>query len=545
MTLPAAAGSRPAAADRSGFRRALSRSLLLRTVGTALSIGLIAVAAAQLFVMASVGDALYSERTVQLLHEHDRAMRLAQGFALRADAAGMDPDEFVASLLEDQLASGYGGTVGAMVVLFAVPAPADEQPAGAGISVDLAREAMAASAAFMEPAADGVVTEDMVASVAVTGEPQSWKVTIPAVLSNSSHHEPGIVFGGSLELDQRGSLGVFILYSLEAEHDALTMIQAIMTLGSVAIVITIGVITGVMTRQTVLPVRQAARAARRLSDGHFDERMPVRHQDEFAVLATSFNQMAASLQSHIASLEKLSTMQRRFVSDVSHELRTPVTTMGMASAVIYGARDQLDPAAKRSAELLHSQVERFGDLLADLLEVSRFDAGAVALDLGEHDMRRMVAWVVDGAQLLADTKGVEMVQQVPPQPVVAQVDARRVDRIIRNLLVNAIEHAEGRPVTITVADGVDSVAVAVRDEGVGLSPEQAVKVFDRFWRADPSRVRTTGGTGLGLFIAREDAHLHGGTLEVAGCLGQGALFILTLPKRAGQAMGTPPIPLVF
>ena len=132
---------------------------------------------------------------------------------------------------------------------------------------------------------------------------------------------------------------------------------------------------------------------------------------------------------------------------------------------------------------------------------------------------------------------------VPPEPVTAEAEARRVERVLRNLVFNAVEHAEGRPVEVELAADEATVAVLVRDHGIGLRPEDAERVFDRFWRADPARARTTGGSGLGLAISTEDAVLHGGRLEVVGQLGLGAAFRLLLPRTPEVALGPSPLPM--
>ena len=271
--------------------------------------------------------------------------------------------------------------------------------------------------------------------------------------------------------------------------------------------------------------------------------MPEKGEDEMATLARSFNEMADSLQDQIHRMEELSTLQRRFVSDVSHELRTPLTTIRMAGEVIHASRDGFDPASKRSAELLQTQLDRFEDLLADLLEISRFDAGAAVLDAEGRDVRDVVIQAVDHAAPLAERRGAWLHVVVPEERCVADIDPRRVERILRNLLVNAVEHAEGSTVEVTVGADAHAVAVTVRDRGVGMTPDEAAHVFDRFWRADPARARTTGGTGLGLAISLEDAHLHGGWLEAWGRPGRGASFRLTLPRRAGIRLSASPLPL--
>jgi len=254
--------------------------------------------------------------------------------------------------------------------------------------------------------------------------------------------------------------------------------------------------------------------------------------------------MGGALQSQIRQLEELSRVQRRFVSDVSHELRTPLTTVRMAADLLYESREDFgDPAAERSAELLQNQLDRFESLLADLLEISRFDAGAAILDAEPADLRDVVARVIEGAEPLARTKGSAVIVRGGDEPVVAEVDPRRIERVLRNLVVNALEHGEGRDIEVRLAAGDGAVAVAVRDHGIGLKPGEASRVFNRFWRADPARARTTGGTGLGLSIALEDAALHGGWLHAWGEPGGGSQFRLTVPRNAGGEVQRSPIPL--
>jgi two-component system, OmpR family, sensor histidine kinase MtrB len=262
-----------------------------------------------------------------------------------------------------------------------------------------------------------------------------------------------------------------------------------------------------------------------------------------ARLGASFNHMAASLQEQITQLATLSQMQQRFVSDVSHELRTPLTTVRMAAEVLYDARDDFDPINKRSAELLYNQVERFQSLLSDLLEISRFDAGVAMLDAEPEDILQVVAHVIEGAAPVAAEYGSEIILSAPADAIIVDMDARRIDRILRNLILNAVEHGEGKPVTVTVAASQTAVGIAVRDHGIGMAPAEAARVFDRFWRADPARARTTGGSGLGLSIAMEDTKLHNGWLQAWGKKGSGANFRLTLSLRQGEEIDKSPVQL--
>ena len=336
---------------------------------------------------------------------------------------------------------------------------------------------------------------------------------------------------------------LYFVFPLNDEQQTLQLVQTTLIGVGIALVALLAAIASLVTRWVVLPVRHAARAAQRLSGGHLEERMTVGGADDLAALATSFNDMAASLQEKLLQLEELSKAQRQFVSDVSHELRTPMTTIRMAAEILFESREDLDAAAARSAELLQSQIERFEVLLTDLLEISRHDSNVATLDPEPADVSDIVRRSADDAQQLAERRGCRIEFRLPAEACMAEVDRRRVERILRNLLVNAVEHGEGRDVVVTVAADRDAVAIAVRDHGVGLAPGEEQLVFERFWRADPARARTTGGTGLGLAIALEDARLHGGWLQAWGEKGRGSVFRLTLPRTAGEPLAGSPLPL--
>jgi len=336
---------------------------------------------------------------------------------------------------------------------------------------------------------------------------------------------------------------LYYVFPLTEEQQTLQLVQTTLIGVGIALVALLAAIASLVTRWVVLPVRHAARAAQRLSAGELDERMPAGGADDLAALATSFNEMAGNLQEKLQELEDLSKAQRQFVSDVSHELRTPMTTIRMAAEILFESREQLDPAAARSAELLTSQTERFEVLLTDLLEITRHDANVATLDAEPADICDIVRRSADDAQQLAERRGCRLEFRLPAHACIAEVDRRRVERILRNLLVNAVEHGEGRDVVVTVGEDRDAVAVAVRDHGVGLGPGEEQLVFERFWRADPARARTIGGTGLGLAISHEDARLHGGWLQAWGEKGRGAVFRLTLPRVAGEPLAGSPLPL--
>jgi len=366
-------------------------------------------------------------------------------------------------------------------------------------------------------------------------QPTTLVYSAPGQGSNGPALAVGVPLGTYYQL--------YYVFPFTNQQQTLLLVQRILIGIGLALVVLLAAIASLVTRWVVMPVRQAAQAAQRLSAGHLEERLPVLGKDDLAALATSFNEMAASLQDKLRKLEELSNVQRVFVSDVSHELRTPLSTIKMAADLLFESREELDPAGARSVELLQSQLERFESLLVDLLEISRYDAGAATLDADLVDVCDLVRHSADDAQQLAERGGSRIEFRLPAAGCFAEVDRRRVERILRNILVNAVEHGEGKDVVVTAAMDSDAVAVSVRDYGVGLRPGEEQLVFDRFWRADRARARTTGGTGLGLAISLEDARLHGGWLQAWGERGKGSVFRLTLPRVAGQPLAGSPLPL--
>ncbi|EWM15882.1 sensor histidine kinase MtrB [Kutzneria sp. 744] len=336
---------------------------------------------------------------------------------------------------------------------------------------------------------------------------------------------------------------LYLLFPLTPEQHTTEVVQNTLIVGGIALLLLLAGITNLVTRQVVRPVRQAAEVAERFADGKLDDRMPVVGEDDVARLAESYNEMAESIQAQIRQLEEFGLLQRRFTSDVSHELRTPLTTVRMAADVLHASREQFPAGLARSTELLVDELDRFEALLGDLLEISRLDAGVDELAADLVDVRGVVERAVLAVGPVAASSGSPVEMYLPDVEVPAEVDARRVERVLRNLLNNAVDHGEGLPVRVRVAADENAVAIVVRDFGVGLRDGEAELVFNRFWRADPSRNRRTGGTGLGLAISVEDARLHGGWLEAWGALGQGACFRLTLPRRQGAELTDSPLPL--
>jgi two-component system sensor histidine kinase MtrB len=362
--------------------------------------------------------------------------------------------------------------------------------------------------------------------------------------TTGDHAQPAIIVGSKVSVTNENiSYGLLYVFPLAEQQQTLSVLERGMLGAGAVLVVLLSTIAWLVTRQVVTPVRLARRIAERLASGRLEERMHVRGEDDIARLGQSFNQMASGLQRQIRQLEELSRVQRRFVADVSHELRTPLTTVRMASDLLYEARQDFDAPTARSAELLQNELDRFEGLLTDLLEISRFDAGAAALELGDVDVCEVVRRVVDAHSAIAQRRGSVMLTTLPDTPAVVQADVRRVERIVRNLVANALQYGEGNGVEITVTAEQTMVSLVVQDYGVGLKPGEETLVFNRFWRADPARARTVGGTGLGLSIAVEDTRLHGGVLDAWGRPGYGSVFRLVLPRRVDGKISPPPLPL--
>ena len=362
----------------------------------------------------------------------------------------------------------------------------------------------------------------------------TWQYVTMRYLQGTS--APGLAIGQKVQIPNAGQYEMYIVFSLANEEKTLNLINTYLLIAGLILIILITLITWVVVRQVVKPVREAARIAIEFTSGDFRQRMKVYSQDEISTLGHAFNEMAESLEQQIARLENLSRVQQRFVSDVSHELRTPLTTLRMASEVIAASRDSFDPTVARSTELLVAQLDRFERLLEDLLEVSRFDAEVAVLEAVDFDIVQLVNRCADDLALVAKERKTEIFVKSAEPEIMIKADIRRVERILRNLLANAIDHSEEVQIDVQIKASERDVAIGVRDYGVGLDENSLTRVFDRFWRADPSRARTRGGTGLGLSIALEDARLHNGELEAWGRPGRGAHFVVTLPRKTWESI---------
>jgi len=500
-------------------------SLHFRTVATTVLLSGFAVLLIGAYISISISNQLFASKSSQVQDEARSAHNLAQDIFDTAQNSGdsgqtVELDTLNATVQDKVLSSttNPGGTGLAILRSPGQDTPQIMQPTNTTNFPDVVSPAL----------------RDRVRGDSLHVQYQS--VTLPG-------GAPGIVVGSQLTVGQAGRYELYLVYSLADEQITLGFVLQTLLLGGLALIALIGAVTWVVVRLVVGPIRLAAETSERLAAGQLEVRIPERGDDVIATLARSFNGMADSLQQQITKLAALSRLQQRFVSDVSHELRTPLTTIRLAGDVLYDQREAFEPATARTAELLHTQVQRFEGLLADLLEVSRYDAGAVELELEPTNLVRLVEEAVDSLSLLASGRGSSLNVVAPGGYFEAEVDARRIRRIVRNLLGNAVEHGEGKPIVVTVDSNQSAIAITVEDWGIGMTQLEASRVFDRFWRADPSRQRTIGGTGLGLAIALEDATLHEGWLEVWSEAGAGACFRLTLPRVWGSPIVASPLAL--
>ncbi len=524
---------------RTGFRRFLPalrfigrslhrrwrRSLQFRTVLTTLLLAVTSFAVVGAYLSNQIANNLFQERLAQAESETSYHVKQVQD---TFDGAQVTDQASVITLVYDTLnaVEGRGSVIQRRYVFEAMPE--QTKPRNRWVE-SRASDQLTVS----------VIPPELRKAVQESGKDQYWASTVIPV---GTEDRPGIAVGNKVTFN--GTVyELYLIYDLNTAQQTLDEIQSVLWAGGAVLVLLIGAVAWYVTRNVVSPVSHAAMVSEKLAAGQLQERMVVRGEDEVARLGASFNHMAASLQEQITQLATLSQMQQRFVSDVSHELRTPLTTVRMAAEVLYDARHDFDPINKRSAELLYNQVERFQSLLSDLLEISRFDAGVAVLDAEAEDILQVVAHAIEGAAPVAAEYGSEIVLRAPEGAIIVEMDARRIDRILRNLILNAVEHGEGQPVTVTVAASQTAVGIAVRDHGIGMAPAEAARVFDRFWRADPARARTTGGSGLGLSIAMEDTKLHNGWLQAWGKKGSGANFRLTLPLRQGEEIDKSPVQL--
>jgi signal transduction histidine kinase len=330
-----------------------------------------------------------------------------------------------------------------------------------------------------------------------------------------------LVFGSPVPQQDITVFFFFPLADLDRTLEILGRVLIGVSLGAVFLAALAG--TRVSTR-VVDPVRRVSQAARNVAEGLLETRLPVQGGDELAALAGSFNEMAAALEERIAR-------ERRFVGDVSHELRTPLTTLRASTDYVLEHSDDLTPPVRRATELLAADLEYLQRLVDDLLDLSRVEAGRVEMSWERLNVADLAREVVTRRTRTADLV-VRIEVEAEPERLSTVADKQRLERVVGNLVDNALIHGGGEDVTVRVGAEDGTVLLSVEDRGPGVPPGAAHRIFERFFKADPARRRNDGrGSGLGLAIARENAHLHGGEIRVYNGRDGGARFTLRLPRR--------------
>src|SRR5690625_656097 len=508
---------------RRRFVREWDSSMSLRTAVIAAAATIIGSLFLAFFLTQQITNGLFQSRFNQVQAEANHALQ--QTRQVFENAATADEDS-TTSLVADTLRQLTTDDTAFARDFLLVPLEADDNLYVGSMSSGGATEQL--------------ITDDLAEQVSSGSGIYYQSISLP----DAGSTQPGLAFGTQVVLPPGNYYALYFIYDLSDVQATIDyLLNVLLVAGVVLVIMNIGIALWV-THSVGKPIQQAAQTAEWLSSGDLSVRMDVKRTDEIGSLSESFNKMADNIQDQITQLADLSQIQQRFVSDVSHELRTPLTTVRMASEVLYESRNELDPVLRRSTELMHHQVERFQALLADLLEISRFDAGAAEVSWEKTDLLHLAADVALTAQPLADETDTQLSIVAKGDSFTAEVDSRRIERILRNLVNNAIEHGESQPVDVILQADDTSVSIVVRDHGMGMSEEHLQHVFDRFWRADPARTRTTGGSGLGLAIAVEAPWFHHGVIDAWGKLSQGSAFRVTLPRVSGTELsGEPPLPL--
>ncbi len=316
------------------------------------------------------------------------------------------------------------------------------------------------------------------------------------------------------------------LFSLDQLRAGLDELRTILIAAWVAVVAVALAVGHLVSRRTLRPVREAAEAATALSNGLLHTRLPTAGDDEFGTWATSFNSMAAALEAKIDELAAAAERERRFTADVSHDLRTPLTSLAATATVLEEQLDELPEPARRAVAVMVGDVVRLRDLVLELLELARLDAGE---ELGQPEPLRVEAAVQATLDGQARTRTLRCHVDVPSGLQVL-AERARLRRILGNVIGNAAAHGASQVWVAASADG-EEVRIVVSDDGPGIPVRDLERIFDRFFKSD--RSRASGGSGLGLAIAREHARAMGGDLVAGNEPGRGARFVLTLPGVPG------------
>ncbi|MFF9406703.1 sensor histidine kinase [Streptomyces anandii] len=341
----------------------------------------------------------------------------------------------------------------------------------------------------------------------------------------TEHGTPYLVAG--TRLVGGGPTG-YMLKSLEPEAKDLNSLAWSLGIATGLALIGAALLAQAAATTVLKPVHRLGVAARRLGEGRLDTRLRVSGTDELADLSRTFNNAAEALEKRVADMAARDDASRRFVADMSHELRTPLTAITAVTEVLEEELDSesggIDPMIEPAVRLVVSETRRLNDLVENLMEVTRFDAGTARLVLDDVDLADQITACIDARAWL------DAVELDAERGLHARLDPRRLDVILANLIGNALKHG-GSPVRVSVREADDEIVIEVRDHGPGIPEDVLPHVFDRFYKASASRPRSEG-SGLGLSIALNNAHIHGGGITAANSPDGGAVFTLRLPRDA-------------
>jgi signal transduction histidine kinase len=291
-------------------------------------------------------------------------------------------------------------------------------------------------------------------------------------------------------------------------------------------------VAAAITEPAVRSLRDLGAAVAKISAGDLKTRVPVESEDEIGELAVSINTMAAKLEASLEKERELTQSRRELVSAVSHDLRTPLASIrAMVESMVDGVVDDEETTGRYLRNTL-SEVEYLSQLVDDLFEIARMDAGMLQLHVEDASVQDLISDTLESMSAQAAAREVSLQGGVHGEIAPLVMDTRRVQRVVYNLVQNSIRHTPpDGTIDISARDAGDEVQLVVSDTGDGVREQDRERLFDRSYRADPSRSRSSGGAGLGLSIAKGIVEAHGGRIWFESIVGQGSKFSFTIPKR--------------
>ncbi len=462
--------------------------------------------------------------------------RLLEGFFLDQERANLETRaESMATLIADELATNVSSGGARPIIL-----PTGE----VGGSTEWAL-GDANHGTVMELTGDIARADVSVALVPAEGTEAAWQLQVgypDDAGEPGQNREPSLAATASSEVrDLWYSAGAPPSHQLTVtlsnpftsrEQTTRTINEVLINAALVALVVAL--ITALLLSQWLArPLRVLTKTSRLLAEGHLDARVdiPTNSPPEVQELAGAFNEMAERLEASVTIISEDRDRGREFLADVSHELRTPIAALRTFNELLLEGAAEVPETREEFLRGSRQQVERLDWLAANLLELSKLDSGLVALQLREEDLRIVAEDSVDHAEPMAERKGVELRTHLPPDAVVQPHDPPRLGQVLGNLIGNAIKFTpSGGHIDITVAATAEGASFTVKDDGVGIDPDELEHVFDRFYRGTRRPEERAGGSGLGLAIARSIVDMHHGRVSISSTPDVGTEVLVTLPR---------------